>query len=108
MMAVGPDAGSSYSGRRRSWLASADMGLPSSIEATGDGSGRGDLVVARPEGLYCPPGDFYIDPWRPVDRAVITHGHGIMYSYADRVPPADRWAIAAYIRALQKIPGERS
>ena len=34
-----------------------------------------DLIVARPEGLYCPPGDFYIDPWRPVDRAVITHGH---------------------------------
>ncbi|MDW3712775.1 MULTISPECIES: ligase-associated DNA damage response exonuclease [Pseudomonas] len=35
-----------------------------------------DLVVARPEGLYCPPGDFYIDPWKPVERAVITHGHG--------------------------------
>lgn len=34
-----------------------------------------DLIVARPEGLYCPAGDFYIDPWRPVDRAVITHGH---------------------------------
>ena len=34
-----------------------------------------DLIVARPEGLYCPPGDFYIDPWRPVERAVITHGH---------------------------------
>jgi putative mRNA 3-end processing factor len=34
-----------------------------------------DLVVARPEGLYCPPGDFFIDPWRPVDRAIITHGH---------------------------------
>ena len=34
------------------------------------------LIIARPEGLYCPPGDFYIDPWRPVDRAVITHGHG--------------------------------
>ncbi|MBG9388142.1 ligase-associated DNA damage response exonuclease [Caenimonas aquaedulcis] len=34
-----------------------------------------DLVVHRPEGLYCPPGDFYIDPWRPVDRAVITHAH---------------------------------
>lgn len=34
-----------------------------------------DLVVARPEGLYCPPGDFYIDPWRPVYLAVITHGH---------------------------------
>ena len=29
----------------------------------------------RPEGLYCPGGDFYIDPWRPVARAVITHAH---------------------------------
>jgi putative mRNA 3-end processing factor len=36
---------------------------------------QGDLVVARPEGLYCPPGDFYIDPWRPVARAVVTHAH---------------------------------
>lgn len=35
-----------------------------------------DLVVLRPEGLYCPAGDFHIDPWRPVARAVITHGHG--------------------------------
>ncbi len=35
----------------------------------------GDLVVERPEGLYCPPGDFHIDPWRPVPRAVITHAH---------------------------------
>ncbi len=35
-----------------------------------------DLVVLRPEGLYCPAGDFYIDPWKPVARAVITHGHG--------------------------------
>ena len=34
---------------------------------------------------------------------VITHGYGVMYSYADRVPPADRWAIAAYIRALQRV-----
>ena len=34
-----------------------------------------DLVIERPQGLYCPPGDFYIDPWRPVDRAVITHAH---------------------------------
>jgi putative mRNA 3-end processing factor len=33
------------------------------------------LVVARPEGLYCAAGDFYIDPWRPVDKAVITHAH---------------------------------
>lgn len=34
-----------------------------------------DLVVARPEGLFCEPGNFYIDPWRPVERAIITHGH---------------------------------
>jgi len=34
-----------------------------------------DLVVETPEGLYCPPGGFHIDPWRPVDRAVITHAH---------------------------------
>lgn len=35
-----------------------------------------DMVVVRKEGLYCVPGDFYIDPWRPVERAVITHAHG--------------------------------
>ena len=34
-----------------------------------------DLIVQRPEGLYCPAGNFYIDPWRPVERAVITHAH---------------------------------
>ena len=34
-----------------------------------------DLVVLRPQGPYCAAGDFYIDPWRPVDRAVITHAH---------------------------------
>ena len=39
------------------------------------------------------PSSYFVD--------VITHGHGVMYSYADRVMPADRWAIAAYIRALQ-------
>jgi putative mRNA 3-end processing factor len=35
-----------------------------------------DMVIVRKEGLYCVPGGFYIDPWRPVDRAVITHAHG--------------------------------
>ena len=33
---------------------------------------------------------------------VITNGYGAMYSFAARVPPRDRWAIAAYIRALQR------
>ena len=32
---------------------------------------------------------------------VITNGYGVMYSYAARVEPEDRWAVAAYIRALQ-------
>jgi mono/diheme cytochrome c family protein len=32
---------------------------------------------------------------------VITNGYGAMYSFADRITPHDRWAIAAYIRALQ-------
>ena len=29
----------------------------------------------EPSGLYCEPGDFYIDPLYPVERAVVTHGH---------------------------------
>jgi putative mRNA 3-end processing factor len=33
------------------------------------------LLELRPAGLYCPLGDFYIDPWKGVDRAIITHGH---------------------------------
>jgi mono/diheme cytochrome c family protein len=42
--------------------------------------------------LAAPPGHFY---------NVITHGYGVMFSYGDRVDPHDRWAITAYIRALQ-------
>jgi putative mRNA 3-end processing factor len=34
-----------------------------------------DLLLPMPQGLYCPPGDFYIDPVLPVDAALITHGH---------------------------------
>lgn len=32
-------------------------------------------LTFTPSGIYCPAGDFYIDPWRPVARALITHGH---------------------------------
>ena len=65
----------------------------------GDGDG---MIVQR--GMPQPPS--YHDP-RLVGAPdahfvdVITNGYGAMYSYADRVPPADRWAITAYIRALQ-------
>jgi putative mRNA 3-end processing factor len=34
-----------------------------------------DLLCPKPGGLYCAPGEFFIDPVRPVERALITHGH---------------------------------
>jgi len=66
---------------------------------TGDGNG---MIPQR--GFPAPP-SYHIDRLRtaPVGHFfdVITHGYGVMYPYAARVEPADRWAIAAYIRALQ-------
>jgi mono/diheme cytochrome c family protein len=65
----------------------------------GDGDG---IIVQR--GFPHPP-SYSSDALRNASNQhfydVITHGHGVMYSYADRVEPADRWAITAYIRALQ-------
>jgi hypothetical protein len=65
------------------------------------GSGQG-MIVQR--GFPAPP-SYHIDRLRlaPVGHFydVITNGYGAMYSYAARVPPDDRWAIVAYIRALQ-------
>lgn len=37
---------------------------------------RPPLITATKRGLYCPPGDFYIDPGKPVQTAVVTHAHG--------------------------------
>ena len=61
---------------------------------------RGDLVVSTPEGLYCPAGDFHIDPSRPVPRAVITHGHGDharpgmgIYHVAEQGLPILQWRL---------------
>ena len=34
------------------------------------------MLIEHPDGLFCPAGGFYIDPWRPVARALITHAHG--------------------------------
>lgn len=66
---------------------------------TGQGNG---MIVQRG---FPPPPSYHIDRLRqaPVGHFfdVITQGYGVMYSYAQRVEPADRWAIAAYIRALQ-------
>jgi putative mRNA 3-end processing factor len=38
-------------------------------------TGASELLTLTPAGLYCPAGDFFVDPLRGVDRAVITHGH---------------------------------
>jgi putative mRNA 3-end processing factor len=42
------------------------------------------LLTLTDRGLYCEPGDFYVDPWEPVDRAVITHAHGDHASWGSR------------------------
>ena len=66
---------------------------------TGDGLG---MIVRR--GFPQPP-SFHQDRLRQAPPGhffqVITNGFGLMYPYAQRVDPADRWAITAYIRALQ-------
>jgi len=82
-------------------------------DRTGEGHG---MIVQR--GFPEPP-TFHQDRLRdaPVGHFyhVITNGYGAMYSYAARVTPEDRWAITAYIRALQlsrhatldDVPAER-
>ncbi|TXF91155.1 ligase-associated DNA damage response exonuclease [Neolewinella aurantiaca] len=40
-----------------------------------DGFKKDDLLQFTERGIWCPPADIYIDPWRPVKRAMITHGH---------------------------------
>jgi putative mRNA 3-end processing factor len=34
------------------------------------------MLIETAQGLYCPDGDFHIDPWGAVPRALITHAHG--------------------------------
>jgi cytochrome c553 len=66
---------------------------------TGEGNG---VVVAR--GFPRPP-SYHLDRLRmaPIGHFfdVMTRGYGVMFAQAERVTPEDRWAIAAYIRALQ-------
>ncbi|WAP68652.1 c-type cytochrome [Jiella pelagia] len=66
-------------------------------------AGHGDGIIVE-RGFpqppsYMEPRLLAADPQHFVD--VISNGWGVMYSYAARVEPRDRWAIAAYIRALQ-------
>ncbi len=55
---------------------------------------RDPLLTFTDRGIYCPAGAFYIDPWRPVDRALITHGH------SDHA----RWGHGAYLSTYQAAP----
>jgi mono/diheme cytochrome c family protein len=65
------------------------------------GTGRGKIV----ERGYIKPPSYHIPRLRtaPVGRlfAVATEGYGAMPSYEAQIPPRDRWAIVAFIRALQ-------
>ncbi|MEM6770947.1 MAG: ligase-associated DNA damage response exonuclease [Bacteroidota bacterium] len=53
-----------------------------------------DLLQFTNRGIYCPPADVFIDPWRPVGRALITHGH------ADH----SRWGHKAYLATETAAP----
>jgi mono/diheme cytochrome c family protein len=65
------------------------------------GHGRGKIV----ERGYTPPPSYHIDRLRRAPAGhffdVITNGYGSMPDYKQQVPPRDRWAIVAYVRALQ-------
>lgn len=68
------------------------------------GNGKG-MIAQRGLELRRPVGNYHTDRLRkmPIGHFydVITNGYGAMFSYASRVEPQDRWAIAAYIRVLQ-------
>ncbi|RPD42676.1 ligase-associated DNA damage response exonuclease [Chitinophaga barathri] len=52
------------------------------------------VLTFTDSGIYCPAGDFYIDPWKPVDRAVITHAH------SDHA----RWGNKKYLCTKDSVP----
>jgi cytochrome c553 len=95
----------------------AEFPMPITREVLGRGRERFDIYCAPchgrsgegngmiPQRGYPRPPSYHIERLRtaPVGHFfdVITRGYGVMYSYANRVDPEDRWAIAAYIRALQ-------
>lgn len=75
----------------------------------GDGQG---MIAIRGFSQARPPGNYHTKRLRemPIGHFydVITNGYGNMYSYASRIEPQDRWAIAAYVRVLQESQNGRA
>jgi mono/diheme cytochrome c family protein len=69
------------------------------------GNGEG-MIAQRGLKLRRPPGNYHTDRLRkmPVGHFydVMTNGYGVMFPFASRIAPEDRWAIAAYVRVLQR------
>jgi mono/diheme cytochrome c family protein len=77
-------------------------GVSCAVCHDGVGNGRGTVVqrgMKQPASFHvqrlvdAPPGYFF---------DVVTNGFGAMYDYSDRIPARERWAIVAYVRALQR------
>ncbi len=75
---------------------------------SGDGKG---MIASRGLAMRRIPGNYHTEKLRKMPLGhfydVITNGFGVMYSYASRVEPDDRWRIAAYIRVLQASQDEK-
>ncbi len=65
-----------------------------------------DLVVPTDRGLYCPAGDFYIDPWRPVPRALITHAHSDHARFGSEVYVCQRLTAPILIKRFGEVAVE--
>ena len=52
------------------------------------------MLTETPQGLYCEAGDFFVDPWGSVPRAIITHAHG----------DHSRHGSASYLCATESAP----
>ena len=77
------------------------------------GMSRPDLIQLRPEGLCCPSGGFQIDPWQPIETAIVTHAHGDhartgsgLYHCVDACAPLLRWRLGEDVNLVPHAYGE--